>query len=91
MPERLRVPPVPHAFERAMRIWQDLHRHRQTGMGLGTITWPDMHAYCEMTGERMSRGDIEAVAIIDAEFGASVAAAEARRQKLAEKKGGRKS
>lgn len=84
MPERLKVPAIPHAFERAMRIWQDLHRHRQTGMGLGTITWPDMHAYSVMTGDWLSRGDIDAISIIDAEFHASRAAADERRSKASE-------
>lgn len=70
-----------------MRVWQELHRHRQTGMGLGTITWPDMHAYSAMTGDVLSRGDIEAIRIIDEEFGASRAAAEERRQKAEAKKG----
>lgn len=86
MPERLKVPPIPHAFGRAMRIWRDLHHHRETGMGLGTITWPDMHAYSALTGDTLSRGDIEAIAIIDGEFHAARAAAEERRSKLAERR-----
>lgn len=85
MPERLKVPPIPHAFGRAMRIWRDLHHHRETGMGLGTITWPDMHAYQQMTGDRLSRGDIAALEVIDEEFFASRAAAEERRGKAAER------
>jgi len=70
-----------------MRLWQDLHRHRQTGMGIGTITWPDFDAYQRVTGEALSRGDISAIEIIDEEFFASRAAAEDRKAEAAKRRG----
>lgn len=60
-------------------------------MGLGSLTWPDFAAYQQVTGETLSRGDIEAISIVDDAFHASRAAAEERRAKVAERKGGRKS
>lgn len=80
---KLDLPPIPDAFVRAMRIWQDLHRNRQTGMGLGNLTWPDFHAYAVMAEEKLTRDDIELVRVIDDEFHASRAAAEERRNKKA--------
>lgn len=88
MPPGLDLPPLPRAFERAMRLWGDLHRHRQTGMGIGNITWPDIAAYQEVTGEVLSRSDIEALEIVDGEFHASRAAAEEWRTKAAERRRG---
>lgn len=82
MPEKLKAPPIPHAFERAMRLWQDLHRRRSTGgMGLGNLSWQDLHAYCQVTGESIGRGDEAAIDIIESEFHASRADAEERRTK----------
>ena len=72
-----------------MRIWQDLHRHRQTGgMAPSGLTWPDFHAYCAITGEVLGRSDIEALGIIDGEFFASLRAAEDRRTKVKESRKG---
>lgn len=86
MPERLRVPPIPHAFERAFRIWRDMHAWRQTGLGLSRLTMGDLRHYMDVYRDPLSRGDIAALAIIEDEFHASRAAAEERRQKVAEKK-----
>lgn len=86
MPDRLDVPPLPNTFNRAMRIWQKLHRRRQTGMGLGNFTYPDLGFYVFLHGDPLSEGDMEALDIIEGEFRAAAAAAEDRRQKLAEKK-----
>lgn len=65
-----------------MLLWQRLHSGRSMGgMGLGPLSWQDMHAFCQMTGERLSEGELEAVRVIDAEFFASQSAAEERRAK----------
>lgn len=50
-------------------------------MGLGPLSWLDIDAFCRVTGERLSPGELEAVRVIDAEFFASQAAAEERRSK----------
>lgn len=83
-PDRLAASrtPLPSAFERPMRLWQDLHRGRQAGaMGLAPLSWVDFHAYCTVTGERLSTGDLAAIRIIDEEYIASWAAAADRRAK----------
>lgn len=85
-PLRLARAPLPAAFDRPMRIWTELHRNRQTGgMGLCSLTWPDFHAYGQVTGDVLDRDDIEAIRIIEDEFHASRAAAEERRNKAAAK------
>lgn len=87
MPERLKVPPIPAAFDRAMRLWQDLNSGRSMGgFGVAPFSWQDFDAFCRMTGERLSRDDIDAVHAIDAEFFASQAAAEKWRGRAVQKR-----
>lgn len=82
MPERLSIPPIPQAFERPIRVWQRLDGGRSVGgFGLGPISWQDIHAFCQVTGERLSEGDLEAIRLIDACYFESQAAAEERRSK----------
>ena len=50
-------------------------------MGLGPLSWQDIDAFCRVTGERLSPGELEAVRVIDGEFFASQSAAEERRSK----------
>jgi hypothetical protein len=81
MPEQLQVPPIPFAFERAMRIWQRLHKRRQTGMGLGNLTYPDLYGYSVVHSDPLSGDDIAAIEIIEEEFHSSRVAADERRNK----------
>lgn len=74
--------PLPLAFERPMALWQDLHRGRDAGsMGLAPLGWRDFHAFTSVTGERLSRGDLEAVRVIDEAYISSWAEAADRRAK----------
>jgi hypothetical protein len=79
----LQLKPIPAAFERSLYLWQELHRGRSLGgLGLGPLSWQDIHAFCQITNERLSADQLEAIRVIDAEFFASQAAAEDRRGRV---------
>lgn len=81
-PDGLVIPPIPFIFERPMLLWRQIHRGRSLGaLGLVPLSWQDIHAFCQMTGEWLSPGDLEAVWLIDSEFVASHTAAADHRAK----------
>lgn len=78
---RLDHGPVPPAFERAMLLWLDLHQNRDTGgMAISRLSWRDLHAYAAVMQEEFSRGDLEAVRVIEEEFFASKSEADKHRR-----------
>lgn len=85
-PDQLKYPPIPAIFERAMGLWQELHRGRDAGaMGMAPLSWRDFNAFTSVTGARLSADDLALVRVIEDEFFASRAEAEERRAKAAKK------
>lgn len=80
-PEKLNIPEVPGCFAHCVLLWQELHRNREAGGmgGVGSITWRDLHAFTSVTGTSLSKGDIEAIRVIEDEFFASKIEADERR------------
>ena len=85
-PARLNPPPVPACYERHMALWLELHQGRFGGMGLTPLSWQDIHAFCTVTGEPLSRDDVRIIRLIEAAFFASREAAEERLAKSADRK-----
>jgi hypothetical protein len=82
-PDRLAMArrPLPQAFERPMLLWQKLHKNRAVdGMGMGSLTFRDFHAFVVVTGDRLSDGDIAAINVIEDEYHASRNEAEKHRE-----------
>lgn len=71
--------PIPYCFVRHVALWRDLHARRQSGMGLATFSWVDLQAYCQITGEVLSRMDLLILDIIEAEFFTSYADGQEKR------------
>ena len=59
----------------------DLHQGRQQGFGPSPISWQDLAAYQQITGEDINRRDVEVLRWIDDEWFASRNEAEERREK----------
>lgn len=78
-PDRLNVPPVPPVFDRAMRLWAKLARHRESGWRVAPFSWRDFAAFVQVTGENLTQIDIDTIAVIDTAFFASREEAESRK------------
>jgi hypothetical protein len=82
MPDRLKVAPVPAAFDRPLRLWAALARHREPGFGASVgFSWRDFAAFCAVTGEVLFDHDIRLISAIEDAFQAARKAGDERRAK----------
>lgn len=57
---------VPHPLvESVLRWFLDLHTHRAVGMAPCPISWSDLLAYFQLTGERPERWQLDGVFALD--------------------------
>lgn len=65
-PKALRGPDCPFEFDRVFLLWSEIHAGRSSnGMGLTPLTWVDIAAWRDLTGELVTPDEIRVIRKVD--------------------------
>lgn len=67
-PKELDVPQCPTSMVYILNWFYELSSGRQNGMGLNPISWQDIRAWQEVTGERLALWELNAIKRLDSVF-----------------------
>lgn len=80
MPERLRLPPIPAAFQHIWDWFCELSAARSgNGAGPNPIAWTEIEAWARLTGRLISPRDVQAIAALDQAYFTELSEQERRR------------